>query len=201
MNSAYHKGAHQQACHAPKRPEDPGIFLRVMVCGMGQITRETFRRARMTFLAGGNDILAAQGRMRINNRENFMRAVAIVAFGRFLISQFCHLPVKSFKICVRDIQVALSADIHDLNFKHVLVCPLDAMRGMTIAADRQSCGVFAFAVGMNTAYIFFVDTFVALGAGRGDIITVDGGLRVAGRKFLMGGMTVGAHGGHHEPAF
>ena len=82
--------------------------------------------------------------------------------------------MNGIKISFRDIPVTFTAGIHDLEPERILVGTLDGMRGMAIIARRQVLRILMHANGVHTGHIFLINTFVALGTSRGNIISIDG---------------------------
>ena len=190
----------QQPRHKPERPEYPGIFLRIVMRGMRQVSGELTGRALMAFLARADDVLTAQGRTGVIDGKYLVRTVAVRAFRGFPEPQLDRLPVESLEISFGDIQMAFPANIHDLEFEITLVRPLDGMRRMAIIALRQFIMVARLARGMDAQAVFLINTVVALGARAGDISRVDAGSGIARRKLSVGRVAAGARGRDHQPA-
>lgn len=71
---------------------------------------------------------------------------------------------------------------------------------MAVVADRQFIMNALLACGVDALLIFFVNTVMAFGAGGGNIITVNAGDRIIGRKLLMSRVAASARSRDHQPA-
>ena len=137
-----------------------------------------------------------------------MRSMAIVAFGTGRVSQRGSLAVIRLEVSVRDVLVAFSALVHDAELERRNVGPCNGVRGVTIVAVRK-LGHPAHAPpvvvrvaldGVNAMLELFIDAVVAAPARGHDVLLTDRGLRITMRQFPMGGVAIGACGGHGEPA-
>ena len=81
MNSKKSKSAEQQPGHCPESVIQVGIFLPVMMGGMGKITCEFPVGARMTFLAGFHDMTPVQIGLGVICRQNIMGPVTVGTLG------------------------------------------------------------------------------------------------------------------------
>ena len=93
-----HQRADQQRGHAPEGDEEERILLGIVVGGVSQIAGELAVRTGMALAAGGDDVVAAEMRARIVDRQNVVRAVTVVAFSGLQVTQLGDLAVERLEI-------------------------------------------------------------------------------------------------------
>lgn len=173
MNATEYKGADEQRRHAPERPEEERVFLRVVVCGMRQIAGKPPGSAGVTFLACADNVLVAHVRPRIGDRENIVRPMTVITFGGLRVSQSGDLAVIGVKVRRRDLLVTASALGHDFQLEPGEVGAAYRVRGMTVAADRQLLVRVRDESRVHTGFKLIRDSVVAFAAGGGDIRAID----------------------------
>src|SRR3989338_4077402 len=109
--------------------------------------------------------------------------------------------MEGFKIGFGDRFMALTALIDNFQFKSFYIGSADGVGGVAITADRQFFVCLGDGWAMNTFHKLFINSVVTLGTSLCNIVMVNAGLRITRRKFMMGGMAVGAHGRHDQAAF
>src|SRR5271157_1958314 len=87
VKAADHEGSEQKRSHAPEGPEEEGIFLRVVVRGMGEIAGKPAGCRGMTFLASRDHVGPAEVRPGIADTQNVVGAVAVITFRRLGVAQ------------------------------------------------------------------------------------------------------------------
>ena len=106
MEAKEAENADEQQIHAPERQEKERVLCLVAWGPMRQEPAETGVGIGMTFPAGRNDILLAQGGLRIRNAANRVRSVTVGAFCRMSITQAGTFPMVGFKVCFSNLLMA-----------------------------------------------------------------------------------------------
>src|SRR5208282_2722981 len=150
VNAAEDEGADEQGGHAPERPEQERIFLRVVVGGVGQVAGKAAGRIGVALLTSGDDIGAAQMRARVGDAQDIVRAVAVVTLGGSGVAKARNFTVVSLEVSLGDFYVALAALAHDFELEAGFIGAADLVGAVAIAADGQflvglgdGCGVHA----------------------------------------------------------
>ena len=103
MRAGDHQRADQQGGHAPEGDEQERILLRIVVGGVGQIAGELAVGAGMALAAGGDDVVPAQMRARIVDRQNVVRAMTVVTLGGLQVPQFGDFAMERLEVRLGDL--------------------------------------------------------------------------------------------------
>ncbi len=200
MHSAEEERTDQQRRHTPECPEQERIFLRIMVSRMGQISCKATRRSRMAFLARPDNILTTEVRTRIRNREDIVRAMAIIALCRLGISKLRHLAVISVEVSLRDRFVTAAALSHNFKLKAGRIDPPDRMCRMAIAANRQWFVCLSDFLCVDARFKLLFNTMVTASARLRDIARIHARERIALGEHAVRSVTARACGSDGQPA-
>ena len=143
MSSRHGQRAHKQNSHEPECIVQNRVLGLVMMSCVGQVTGELPMRTRMTVLAGFDDILMRQSRVRVVGRQDVMSTMAVGALGRRRVAQLGHLSMECIEIRFGHVFMAMTAMRHDFQLKISLVGGRNRMRLMAVVTDRK----LLFAVG------------------------------------------------------
>jgi len=167
---------------------------------MRQIARELSRRARMTLLTGRDDILSAQMRLRVGNRQDIVRAVTVITFCRLCIPELGHFAMVGVEIRFCDRLMAAATLLHDLQLETGLISSTNRVSGVTIVAHRQR---FVGLTNQRCVYApleLFFDAVMTAPARLGNVILIDTGERIGLWQNAVRRMTTRAGGGHRQSA-
>src|ERR1039457_687997 len=192
--------AHQQRGHSPERIEQEGGLLRVVVRRVREVSGELPVRPRVALAARGHNVVPAQARSRVVDRQDIVRTVTVVAFRGLQVTQLGDLPVERLEVGVRDLLVAASALVHNVQTEIGEIGALDAVGRMAIGANGQLLAGFVHVRAVDAGGEHLVDAAVAFRACLGDIVAVHAGARVAGGQFAMRRVAVGTIRGHSQAA-
>ena len=188
--------ADQQDGHEPEGPEKPWVTVGIVVRGVGQVACEAPIGPWVALAASFHHVVATQGRIGIRSRQDVVGPVTVIALGGTGRSEVRNLAVERVEEGPGFLLVALATLIHHGETEVIQIVARDGVGGMagdagrTLASFLQLITVFLRPV--NARPEGLGDAMVALGAGLGHIIVVDGGGRVVGRQLTMGTVTVTA---------
>lgn len=200
MHATDHKCPDQEPGHTPERPEEQRIFLRIMMRGMREISGKPTRRSFVALLACLNNVLSAQVRTRIGDRQNIVCTMAVVTFRRFRVPELGDLAMVRIKVRRRDLLVAAAALCHDLELEPFRVGALDGMGSMAIVTDRQRLVGLADHGNMDAFLELILDPQMAAPARGGDVGRIHTGFRIRHGKFTVRGVTIRACCSHRQAA-
>ena len=172
----------EQAGHPQKHHVEQRIILFVHRVGVRLVFGEADGGARMTLLAGGEDVGLGKMRRRIGRRQDVVLAVAVVAGGDggrgVGFAEGHGLAVVGFAIMFQPVGVAFAATGVADGLEIVVLGILDVMRGMAIGADRSARIALGQQLSVNALVVGFLDADVTFAAGLGDVGVVDGRVAV-----------------------
>ena len=100
------------------------------------------------------------------------------------------------------LEIRLAVTAQAVGVRHLAVKYLaDLMRLMAIDADRHLIRLGLPQLTLNNLLVDLLDPPVALAAGGGDVVAVDGRARVRMGQHMMSRVAIGAHRRHRQPLF
>lgn len=162
--------------------------------GMSQVAGEFAVGIGMARFTRFNDVVSAQGRGRITDRKNFMRTMAIRAFGCNVGSQLRDFAMIGVEIGLGDLWMAIAALTQYLCAKVGAINPVDLMRFVAAVTRRQFLICVAYQGTVNRFFEIFKDAQMAGTAGRANVFGIYAGIFRFGGKYLVRPVAIGANG-------
>ena len=194
------KGSHQQSGHEPERPEQPGVFLLIVVSGVCEVACESSMRSLVALAASLNDFVPAESRIGICRGQDPVRAVAVVAFGCAGGAQPGDLAMKGIEEGHCLLLVTVSTLTHHLEAELRQIRADDAVGAVAGVAGGQLLFGVVVCGPMDAGLEDLADPEVAVGAGLLDVGRVDRGALIVWRQLAVGSVAVGAGGGDDQTA-
>ena len=129
-----------------------------------------------------------------------MRAVAIVAFGRFSRTQLRYFAVERIEIRFRNLSMTFAALIENALPEIINIYALNGVRQMAVIASGQFFVGFGDQRTVHAAFVLLVNTEVAIRACLRNVVRIHRRIRIAGRQLAMTGVAVDAGRRHHQTA-
>ena len=129
----------------------------------------------MALLARPDDILTAEVRTRIRNRQNIVSTVTIITLRRFRIAKLRDLAMVRVKVRLGNRFVATAALRHDLQFEARRINPANRVRRMAIAAHRQRLVGLSDFLRMDACFKLPFDSMVTSSARLGNVARIHAG--------------------------
>ena len=166
--------ADEQAGHRQEHDVQQRIILRVHRVGVRPVFGEFRRRARMTLLAGGEDVGLGKMRQRVGRRQHVVKTVAVVAGGDFRRGRSAcrapspcrgrfrnnapagrawHLPQRWSLMALKLLPVGLTM----------------SCARVAVSADRPARVAFREQLAVDALVVGLLDAEVAFAAGFGDV--------------------------------
>ncbi len=99
-----------------------------------------------------------------------MCSMAIVAFGRFRVTELRNFAVEGLEICVSDLHMTSPALVDDIKLEPFLVGSADCVRGMAIVTHGKWLFRLLLACKVNALNELLVDTVMAVRTGLCNIV-------------------------------
>lgn len=168
---------------------------------MGQVPGKLTMCFRMTRCTGSDNVLVAQGGIRVTGRQDVVGTVAVIALGCSVGAQLADLAVIGVKKGRGKILVTVSALFHHRDPETLRVDPSDGVRCVAVLADGQSFRRHHILRPVDARPEFFLDPPVASATGLGKVFPADRTFRIRSRERPVRAMAVNTAGGHDESTF
>ena len=200
MHAAKNKCADQQRSHAPERPEEKRIFLRIVMRRVRQVPCKPPVGSGMTLLTSTDNLFSAQMRAGVGNWEDVMSTVTIIALRCFSVAKLRYFPVVGIEVCLRDRLVTPSTLRHDLELESCFIRTPDGMRCMTIVADRQRFVGLPNQDRVDAQFELLLNPVMTPTARLRNILWINARERIGLRQHAVGRVATGARCRHCQPA-
>jgi hypothetical protein len=88
----------------------------------------------MAFLAGRNNVIPTQMRLRVGNRQDVVGPMAVITLRGFRVAQLRYFAMVRIEVCPGNFFVAPPALCHDIQLEAFLISTTDCVRCVAVAA-------------------------------------------------------------------
>lgn len=186
--------ADEQAGHRQEHQVQQRIICLVERVGVRPVFREFLRRARMTFLAGRQDVVGRKVRGRIRRRQDVMKTVAVITRGDggrgIGPAQRQSLAVVGVPVALQPVLVAFATALVADGLEIIARRIDNFVRAVAVGADRPARVALGQQLAVDAFVISLLDAQMTLAAGLRDVRMVDGRIAVHRALDIVDAMAV-----------